>query len=178
MLVYLSMIEDSEARSKFETIYHAYKGLMFYVANRILDNAQDAEDVVHQAFLKIIDILDNIPEASCPQTRSLVVTITERKALDVYRRRKRRTILPMDEENMQTAVPTELDGVAESSAIAQAIAALPPKYRALLLLKYDSGYSEKEVAHIMGMSEANVKKTIQRAKAKLQTHLEELGVEL
>lgn len=178
MLVYLSMIEDSEARSKFEMIYHAYKGLMFYVANRILDNEQDAEDVVHQAFLKIIDILDNIPEASCPQTRSLVVTIAERKALDVYRKRKRRTILPIDEENMQTAVPTELDGVAESSAIAQAIAALPPKYRALLLLKYDSGYSEKEVAHIMGMSEANVRKTMQRAKAKLQTHLEELGVEL
>ncbi len=177
MLVYLSMIEDGEARSKFETIYHAYKGLMFYAANRILDNSQDAEDVVHQAFLKIIDILEQIPEASCPQTRSLVVTITERKALDIYRKRKRRTILPIDEENMQTAIPTEIDGIAQSSAIAQAIAALPPKYRALLLLKYDNGYTEKEVAHIMGMSEANVKKTIQRAKAKLQTLLEEMGVE-
>ncbi|MDO5784748.1 MAG: sigma-70 family RNA polymerase sigma factor [Eubacteriales bacterium] len=178
MLVYLSIIEDRDEKTKFEAIYYAYKGLMFYVANRILDNPQDAEDVVHQSFLKIIDLLENIATPQCPQTRSLVVTITERKALDVYRRRKRRTVLPIDEENMQTAVPTTIDGIAESSAIAQAIAALPPKYRALLLLKYDSGYSEKEVAHIMGMSEANVKKTIQRAKAKLQTYLEELEVEL
>ena len=58
MLIYLSMIETPESRSKFETIYETYKQLMFYIANNILHDARDAEDIVHEAFLKIIEILD------------------------------------------------------------------------------------------------------------------------
>ena len=50
--------------------------------------------------------------------------------------------------------------------------------RELLLLKYDTGYSEKEIAQLLGMTEANVKKTIQRAKAKLQTLLDEMEADV
>ena len=173
---YTSLIDDADEKTKFERIYDAYKDLMFYVANRILGDTRDSEDVVHQSFLKVIEILDKIPSACCPQTRSLVVTITERKALDLYRKRKRQTMLPIDEGNMETA--NTIDGIAESSAIAQSIAMLPPKYRELLLLKYDNGYSDKEIADMLGMTSENVRKTIQRAKRKLQVLLEENGVEL
>ena len=36
MLIYLSMIETEEDKSKFEQIYSKYKQIMFFVANRIL----------------------------------------------------------------------------------------------------------------------------------------------
>ena len=49
MLIYLQMIDTPEERSKFELLYREYRGLMFHVANRILENDQDAEDAVHQA---------------------------------------------------------------------------------------------------------------------------------
>lgn len=178
MFFYLSIIEKDDEKAKFEIIYQEYKNLMFYVANRILGDTRDSEDVVHQAFLKIIEILEKIPVAKCPQTRSLVVTIVERKAIDLYRKRKRGTIFPLDEENFHITEPSQTDSVTEGFMIASAIAKLPPKYRALLLLKYDNGYSEQEIAQMMDMSQANVKKTIQRAKAKLQTLLDEMGVEI
>ncbi|MCD8355603.1 MAG: sigma-70 family RNA polymerase sigma factor [Clostridia bacterium] len=178
MLVYLSLIDQDEKKAKFEIIYSEYKNLMFYVANQILGDTRDSEDIVHQAFLKVIEILEKIPVAACPQTRSLVVTIVERKAIDLYRVRKRGRLLPLDEENFHVAMPSQIDSFAEGSVIASAIAALPPRYRELLLLKYDNGYTVQEIAGIMDMSEANVKKTIQRAKAKLQTLLEEMGVEV
>lgn len=50
-------------------------------------------------------------------------------------------------------------------------------YRELLLLKYDSGFSEKEIAVLLSMTEANVHKTIQRAKTKLSKILEEQEAE-
>ena len=49
---------------------------------------------------------------------------------------------------------------------------LPARYRELLLLKYDSGYSEREIALMCSMTPANVKKTIHRAKKKLESLLE------
>lgn len=81
MLIYLAAISSDEDKSKFELIYRQYRNLMYYAANQILHNSSDAEDVVHQAFLKIVEILDTISEIKSHKTRSLIVTITERKAI-------------------------------------------------------------------------------------------------
>ena len=53
MLIYLQAIESEEERSKFEQLYFQYRGLMYHVAMRILNNPHSAEDAVHQAFLFI-----------------------------------------------------------------------------------------------------------------------------
>ena len=85
MFLYLAMIDSDADKSKFEILYSEYKNLMYYTANRILRNSSDAEDVVHQAFLKVIEILDTISSPRCHKTRALLVTITEHKAIDLYR---------------------------------------------------------------------------------------------
>ena len=135
MFLYLAMIDSDADKSKFEILYSEYKNLMYYTANRILRNSRDAEDVVHQAFLKVIEILDTISSPRCHKTRALLVTITERDTL------------------------------------AAAIAALPPRYRSVLLLRYDCGYSNAEIANILDTTEPNVRKLIQRAKEKLSAAL-------
>lgn len=92
MIVYLQMIDTSEDRSKFEQLYLEYRGLMFHAANQILHNEQDAEDAVHQAFLSIAQHIQNIDQPISSKTRCYVVTITENKAIDQYRRRQKQTI--------------------------------------------------------------------------------------
>ena len=174
MIVYLSMIETEAERSRFEIIYHEYKNLMFYVANRSLQNEHDSEDAVHQAFLKVAEIVERIDDPKCPRTRNLVVTIVERKAIDQYRARKRQSRLALDEEYINVPKADELEQVPERLLFAKAMAQLPAKYRQLLLLKYDCGYSEHEIAQMLSMSRENVKKTIQRAKTKLTIILDEL----
>lgn len=178
MLIYLSLIEEDTERKKFEILYDAYRNLMFYIANQILGDTQDSEDVVHQSLIKIIEILDKISQPKCPQTRALVVTIVRRTAIDLYRSRKRKPFIPLHEEIPHMHPMPEPDAMTEGFSIAQAIASLPDRYRELLLLKYDTGYSEKEIAQLLGMSEANVKKTIQRAKAKLQILLDEMEADV
>ena len=85
MFLYLAMIDSDADKSKIDLLYSEYKNLMYYTANHILRNSGDAEDVVHQAFLKVIEILDTISSPRCHKTRALLVTITEHKAIDLYR---------------------------------------------------------------------------------------------
>lgn len=174
MLIYLSLIESDLDKCKFEIIYDAYKKLMLYHANKILGDQNDTEDVVHEAFLKIIKIIDQIEEPKCPKTRNLVVTIVEHTAIDLYRRRRKQQIISMDEEYINTPDKDQIEDLDKKAALAVAIALLPTRYRELLLLRYDCGFSEAEVAQILSMSQENVHKTVQRAKKKLAEILERL----
>lgn len=172
MLIYLAMIDSDEDKSKFEIIYKSYKKLMLYQANKILGDTNDTEDVVHESFLKIIKIIDQIEEAKCPKTRNLVVTIVERTAIDLYRHRKKVPIAAMDEEYINVPEPKDIENLHDKADIAAAMAMLSTRHREVLLLRYDSGFTEAEVAVILSMSQENVHKTVQRAKKKLSEILE------
>ena len=50
LVFYVSLIESDDNKTKFEIIYEEYKNLMYYVANQILGDTKDSEDVVHDAF--------------------------------------------------------------------------------------------------------------------------------
>ena len=54
LIYYLQMLDTPEEKVKFEQIYLKYRGLMYQVADGILHNRQDAEDAVHNAFLRVI----------------------------------------------------------------------------------------------------------------------------
>lgn len=177
MLIYLSMIESEDDKSKFETIYREYRDLMLYVADRILGDTKDSEDVVHQSFIKLIDVLEKIDEPKCHKTRALVVTVVERTAIDLYRRRRRENTVSLEEEYINVPDTAQVDAVADRTGLAAAMASLPTRYREVLLLRYDSGFSNWEIAGLLSMSEENVRKTIQRAKEKLGRLLEEGGAE-
>ena len=112
MFLYLAMIDSDADKSKFEILYSEYKNLMYYTANRILCNSSDTEDVVHQAFLKVIEILDTISSPRCHKTRALLVTITEHKAIDLYREKQRRNVLPLAEEYIGAAPAAEIERAA------------------------------------------------------------------
>ena len=174
MLIYLALIETDSDKEKFEIIYTEYRSLMFFVANRILGDTRDSEDAVHDAFVKIAEIIEKIDTAKCPKTRSLVVTIVERKAIDLYRQRKRRKTVSLDEELINVPSAADFQTDPERPLLAEAIVLLPTRYRELLLLKYDSGFSEKEIADLLSMTVANVHKTMQRAKEKLGQILEKM----
>lgn len=172
MFLYLSMLESDRNQSKFEIIYTSYKNLMLYQANKILGDLRDTEDVVHDSFLKIIKIIDKIEEPKCPKTRNLIVTIVEGTAIDLYRRRKKIPMLSLDDEYINVPAPRAIDALNEKTDLALAIATLPTRYRQVLLLRYDCGFTDAEVAVILSMSQVNVRKTVQRAKKKLAEILE------
>ena len=168
MLIYLSMIDSLEGKQKFEVIYIKYRQLMFYIANKILMDAKDSEDVV-------IEIIDKIIDPESPQTRALIVTITENKAIDLYRKHKSKKVVLFDEEYLGVPDQDVLRSVEDVDLFTKAMAALPNRYRDVLLLRYSHGYTVEEISDILSMKPENVKKTIQRARKKLGEILEAEG---
>ena len=78
MFIYLNIIQSRSDRDKFEDLYSTYKQTMFYVANKIIKDQYLSEDIVHQAFLRIIDNLDKINEIKCHKTLLTIVSKVRR----------------------------------------------------------------------------------------------------
>lgn len=102
----------------------------------------------------------------------MIVTITENKAIDLYRRRQSKAVVSFEEEYIGVPDQSVIEQIEDGELLSKAIASLSGKYREVLLMKYARGYSMDEIAEILSMSKENVKKTIQRARKKLSDYLD------
>ena len=167
MLVYLAMIDSPQDKDKFAQIYAEYRDMMLRIARRFFSNEADAEDAVHQAFLKIIDRMDKIVQIDCHKTRSYIAIVTEHTSIDLLRAQKKHEALPLDRfaETLAEDAPIE-------EALSHLIDGLKPIYREVLYLRYKDEMDEKSIAELLGLSYGNVRKIIERAKKALQEKLE------
>lgn len=170
LMVCLSAIESPEDKVKFETIYRKYRGFMLKIAAQILHGEQDAEDAVHNAFLSIAKNMRAVPRLDSPQMRGFIYVVTENKAIDLLRERKRR-----GGEEALTDQPLQ-PPQDEDHSLAWCISRLSPRYRQVILLKYSHGYSTREIAGLLGLSFAAASKLDQRAKNKLRELCEKEGL--
>jgi len=170
MMMYLSIIETQEDRSKFIQIYETYRGLMFYIANERLHNQEDAEDAVHEAFIRIAEGIQDIDASTPERTKGLVTMIANRCAIDLFRKRERRRELESQWK------PDYEHPIETGSALADSLAKLPLNYRDIILLKCTYGYEMKQIAKFMNISEANAYKTFSRAKRKFERICIEDGI--
>ena len=134
------MIQSEENRSKFEEIYTRYRQTMFYLANRIVRDQYLAEDIVHQAFLKIMDNLDKINEINCHKTKGYIVVIVENLSIDFYRKRKRENNISFDEVEIYIEDEKNNENFMMNE-VEEAISKLPINYLSVLKLKFSHGYS-------------------------------------
>ena len=162
MLIYLQLLETEEQKNKFEQIYSYYQGLMYHVAYEILQNKHDTEDAVHQAFLYFVENIDSIQGIQDSKTKSYIVVVTEHKAIDVIRAKQRIVDLDFEETIRGISIPMPGD-----HGLADAMAKLPARYREVLLLRFDNGYTTKELARYYETSQENVQKLIWRAREAL-----------
>lgn len=169
MLIYTLTIVKPADRPKLERLYLEYRSVMFCAANEILHNEHEAEDAVQQAFMKIAENLDKVPDELSNKTKAFVVTIAENTAIDRYRKLKRHGDCELCEEAC---------GIEANSAdeLVSCILKLPARYRQFILLKYYHGYSTREIAKLLGMSSAAASKTAQRAKQRLEQLCREAGL--
>ena len=177
LLIYLSLIDTQEEKDKFEEIYDLYKYTMLYVAKSIVRDQLLAEDIVHDSFLKIIEILDKINDISCSKTKSLIVTIVRNKSIDYIRKIKKESNIALDEVefSLQDDEPIPLDKLINEEGynkLLEYIDELDEKYRSVIELKYIHGYSEKEISKILDITEKNANIRIYRARKMLINRIE------
>lgn len=163
MLIYLQLIDDPEDRELFVQLYEKHRVAMFNRANKILNNIQDSEDAVHDAFIKIAENIEKISSLECHKRDKYIVTIIENKAFNAYRKKRAHPTEPLFDLAEYSVADTYEDG-----DLARCILKLPHNYREALLLKYDLGFSNKEISETLNVSQELVRKRLQRARDTLQ----------
>ena len=170
MLIYLQTIETPADESKFTAIYNAYCGLAYHIAFGHMKNEHDAQDVVQHVFMKIAENIKIIKPVS-PKTKQYLVTMVNNRVADLFRLRGRHPISPLNED-LDYRSSREPEGV---NLLMECILKLPYQQRTVILLKYEHGYSLKEIAKMLNISLAWAQKIDQRAKKKLEELYKEGG---
>jgi len=142
------------------------RGLAFAVAYRMLGSVAEAEDVTQEALLRLHDAsgVEN-PEA-------FLTTVTTRLAIDVLRsaRVRRETYTgswlpePLVEDDTERKVENE---EAVSLAFLVLLERLNPDERAVLVLRESFDYEYADIAEILGISAANARQILSRARRRL-----------
>ena len=170
LVYYLQMLDTPEEKIRFEQIYLKYRGLMYHVADSILHNSQDAEDAVHNAFLKIIKKFSKFQDAPAKDLARQIVAIARNEALSLLRKKKDTAPLDDWEGFAETA-----EEVSDYHALVDSFACLPQTYRAVMEMKLLLGYSDGEIAAKLGLTKKTVSVRISRGRQLLRDIVEREG---
>lgn len=150
---------------------HVHK--MYALAQRILQNQDDAEDVVQDAFLKIWTNRENWRHDGAKVTTWLYRVVTNR-CIDLKRRPSGPSIdaVPEPQDERPDAV-MELERREAKKRLERATEKLPEKQQMALMLFYQEGLSNQEIADIMDCSVNAVHSLLKRARQQLRVYLQE-----
>ncbi len=169
---YLTLIDEPSDKEKFTEIYEHYKGMMMQKAMSILHNSALAEEAVQESFVKIAKNIFKISSPICSKTASFIVIIVRNTSYDILRREKPDRNVSLDEEisaeNIEMPDINEVLSTVGINFILEVINGMDDKYRDALSLKYLYGYSNSEIAKLIGITEKNAEMRIYRAKAILK----------
>jgi RNA polymerase sigma-70 factor (ECF subfamily) len=169
----------------FETVVRVYGGRMLAVARRFLQQEQDAQDAVQDAFLSAFRAIDEFQGQSRLSTwlHRIVVNASLMK-IRARRRRAERSIddlLPKFRQDGHRAETQSQWAVSYDTAVADretrelvrhSIDQLPDAHRTVLLLRDIEGHNTEETAELLGISSGAVKTRLHRARQALRALLD------
>jgi len=173
-------------RDGMERLLMRAQEVAFRFSLLVCGHPEDAEDVMQEALLKTYQYVDQI---RTPDAFRTWLYQTVRNAC--LMKRRRRVDEPARMVSIEEGVPGTDGGVRAvdvedrgrpadqrlidswvGERLRRALAALPPAHRIIIILREMEGLSTREVAQVMGISEANVKTRLHRARMMLRQQLE------
>ena len=156
------MEKRPKSEQGFEAAYDAYGPMVYRLAMVYLGRHADAEDVTQEAFVKLLYKAPSFADAG--HERRWLLRVTANLCKDQLRGfwRKRAVALEGDYPIRDP----------ETFGVAEAIVALPEKYKAVLHLHYYEGYSVAEIGEILKLSQSAVKMRLSRGREMLKLEME------
>jgi len=171
--------------SAFEALVSRYEARLYSLALRIVGRRHDAEDVVQQTFISLIEHLEQFRGEAAFST--WLTKIATNHALALLRKRSRQQAAQLVEQTDEDSyanvprpqfiaqwreTPEQIASRNETRQIlAEALEQLDDKYRLVFLLRDVEGLSTQETAEVLGISQANVKVRLLRARLMLRERL-------
>jgi RNA polymerase sigma-70 factor (ECF subfamily) len=173
------MLNKRDEQAFFNDVYKSTFPVLFRVVLQILRDQESAEEVCHDAFIKLHQHSSMLPDVD--QARYWVIRVGKNLAFNLAKRRgrERRAMERVFYEPRQPSRRADQDTL-EGEAIAMvrdAVDKLPRSLRDVIVLKEYGGLPYSEIAKTLGISEGNVKVRVHRARERLTNLLEGVDVQ-
>jgi RNA polymerase sigma factor (sigma-70 family) len=149
-----------------EELYTRFAPKMYAVCLRYAGNAEEAEDILQEGFIKIFKKLGSFRSEG--SFEGWIRRIFVNSSIEHFRRKTYMQPISEQEENtMEGKSLSVLDSLAEKDLI-HLIQQLSPGYRTVFNMYVVEGYTHKEIGELLGISEGTSKSQLSRAKVILQ----------
>ena len=150
-------------KAEAERLVYTYSDLILRLSYTYLKSTHDAEDICQTVFLKLLTSGQTFDSPA--HEKAWIIRTTANACKDALRSTFRRRTVAL-EAAASAAAPEAPD-----SEVLEAVMALPENYREAVYLHYFEGYSVREIAGLLGRSEAAVTAHLSRGRHKLRTTL-------
>lgn len=154
-------------------LYEDYYGTLMGLCLRYADNPDDALDILHDGYIKVFRHIGKYqPGTSLIAWMRRIMVNT---AIDYYRKKTRRRTEDLDAAHgVQSNDPSVLSSMT-TEMILNCIQNLSPAYRSVFNLYVIEGYSHKEIADILSITESTSRSNLVKARLKLREMLVSLN---
>jgi RNA polymerase sigma factor (sigma-70 family) len=165
-----------------EALYDRYGRAAYSLARRILTEETLAQDVVQEVFLSLWRDARRF-DAGRGTVATYLLSMTHHRAVDVVRREESLRRWRTSDEGLElepdpkARVEDEVEASERRAQVRAALAELPAAQREALLLAYFGGYTQREVAALVGVPLGTVKTRMAAGMRKLKEALQDAGRE-
>ena len=162
--------KDERARKE---LYDLFAIPMYNLCLRFAKDKSEAEDIFQDAFIKVFENLNNLYDRNL--LPGWIKRIFVHTAIDAIRAKKVELISIDRLYNLEIDSNDALDKLKEDDVL-ELIHKLPTKTRTIFIMYVIEGYSHKEIAQILGISEGTSKSQLFDAKLKLKNQINKLNI--
>jgi len=152
-----------------ELMWDLYAGDLMALLQGLLGSMHDAEDTLQQVFVKLVVVRRKLARAR--SLKAYIFRVARNEAWDLIKQRKRQRLGP-DVLGRWLSAKTDRDETM-TEQLADALMALPPEQRAIIVLKIHKNRTFKQIAELMGLSQNTAASRYRYGINRLRTLLQE-----
>ena len=173
----LAILKSEAQRNEMSAIYEKNKSLFLGIAYEKLQNEEEAEDAVQEAFLEIADKPDTFFSLTGNKQIQYMSTVVNNVAIDMYNKIRKIPTEELSEEivyiNDENVIENSFFDKISREEILAFTEALPEAQRTVLILSYSFGLSADEIGRTLNISVSVVYKRLYLARKSIKKYIDE-----
>ncbi len=156
------------------SLYEDHADRFYAAAYAILQNREDAEDAVGETFVRLIENRDAFLDIPEEKRVAYAKRILKNVSLDMIRKQKNHAAAELTDDIMSDDISIEekAEGKAGRNMLLECINSMSDALRQALYLRMNYGFSSKQIAKTLGISDTAARKRLSDAQKQIKSFLE------
>lgn len=156
----------------FKQVFLPYHQKLFRIAYRLVGNAECAEDMLQDVFVKLWEKREQLALVTNPEAFAIV---TLRNTCLDHLRKQKENVSFFEQDIAETdSLPDQIEYQDEAQKVKQYLTLLPHNQQVVMKLKHWEGFTDEEIEQSTGYSQGNIRVLLSRGRTAIRTHFNKL----